>query len=200
MSTVDLDRRSAGRRKLIGVAAVFFVPFFGAWVWFFNVETLRPDGGANHGELIEPARPLTTMDLTTADGRALDGGYFERTWTLVHVVGPRCAEQCERNLYHTRQVRIALGRDVQRVKRLLLAADAASLPTSLAAGHPDLVMATAPGLVAQIRAAVEGMPPREQAVYLLDPLLNLMMRFPADLDPRLMIKDLKKLLKISQIG
>jgi hypothetical protein len=33
-----------------------------------------------------------------------------------------------------------------------------------------------------------------------DPLGNLMMRYPRDPDPRLMIKDLARLLKASQIG
>ena len=35
---------------------------------------------------------------------------------------------------------------------------------------------------------------------LIDPLGNLMMVVPLDLDPRLLLKDLKKLLKLSRIG
>jgi hypothetical protein len=37
-------------------------------------------------------------------------------------------------------------------------------------------------------------------IYLVDPLGNLMLRFPRDPEPRLMIKDLARLLKASQIG
>ena len=37
-------------------------------------------------------------------------------------------------------------------------------------------------------------------IYLVDPLGNLMMRFPRDPDPARMIKDLKRLLKYSRIG
>ena len=37
-------------------------------------------------------------------------------------------------------------------------------------------------------------------IYLIDPLGNLMMRFPKDADPARMVKDLKRLLKISRIG
>jgi hypothetical protein len=37
-------------------------------------------------------------------------------------------------------------------------------------------------------------------VYLIDPLGNLMFRFPKNPDPRGMIKDIKQLLKASQIG
>ncbi len=37
-------------------------------------------------------------------------------------------------------------------------------------------------------------------VYVADPLGNVMMRFPANAEPRRMLKDLERLLKASQIG
>jgi hypothetical protein len=37
-------------------------------------------------------------------------------------------------------------------------------------------------------------------IYLVDPLGNLMMRFPVDPDPARVIKDLKQLLKFSGFG
>jgi hypothetical protein len=37
-------------------------------------------------------------------------------------------------------------------------------------------------------------------IYLVDPLGNLMLRFPGQPDPKRMLKDLKLLLKASQIG
>jgi hypothetical protein len=41
---------------------------------------------------------------------------------------------------------------------------------------------------------------RATHIYLLDPLGNLMLRFPANPEPKRMMKDLKLLLKASQIG
>jgi len=40
----------------------------------------------------------------------------------------------------------------------------------------------------------------EDAIYLVDPLGNLMMRWPKDPDPKKISSDLKKLLKYSRIG
>jgi len=37
-------------------------------------------------------------------------------------------------------------------------------------------------------------------IYLVDPLGNLMLRFPPDPDPSRMIKDLERLLRYSRIG
>ncbi len=40
----------------------------------------------------------------------------------------------------------------------------------------------------------------EDSLFLVDPLGNLMMRFPKEPDPKKMSSDLKKLLKYSHIG
>ncbi len=37
-------------------------------------------------------------------------------------------------------------------------------------------------------------------IYVVDPLGNLMLRFPRDADPRRMMKDLSRLLKASRVG
>jgi len=187
---------------LIGVAAVFFVPLFGALLWFTNIDNWRPAGSTNNGELITPVQTLTDPRMLTLQGETLGGEALERTWTLVLVAGRVCDATCERNLYHTRQVRIALGKDMQRVKRLLLVAgsDVLEQYAPLVSEHPDLTIAVSDSLVTEISSATAAMRPQRDAVYLVDPLLNLMMRFAPDLDPRLMIKDLKRLLKVSRIG
>ena len=42
--------------------------------------------------------------------------------------------------------------------------------------------------------------PDTGGIYLVDPIGNLMMRFPADPDPSGVIKDLQRLLKYSRLG
>jgi hypothetical protein len=37
-------------------------------------------------------------------------------------------------------------------------------------------------------------------IYVMDPIGNIMMQFSPDLSPKLILKDLNKLLKVSQIG
>lgn len=201
MNTSPAERTARGRRTLLAVAAVFVLPMLAAWIWFYYVHALPPQGGANHGELISPAQRLIVDGMVTLTGEALSGAELERRWTLLHMVSGQCTQQCEQNLYHTRQARLALGRDVQRVRRMLvLRSSTATLAERLLAQHPDLLIGVGPSLLAQIEDAEAGLPPRTDAIYLVDPQLNLMMRFPAELDPRLMVKDLKKLLKISRIG
>ena len=199
---LDKAQQSRGRRMLIGIFAVFFVPLFGAWIWFANIDGWRPAGSNNNGELIAPALALSEPRMLTLQGEPLGGEALERSWTLVMVAGTQCGTTCERNLYHTRQVRIALGKDIQRVKRLLLVGSRGALAghPGIVSEHPDLTIAVSDSLRAQIASATAAMAPQKDAIYLIDPLLNLMMRFSPDLNPRLIIKDLKRLLKVSRIG
>ena len=44
------------------------------------------------------------------------------------------------------------------------------------------------------------MPVMNDAIYLIDPFGNLMMRFSPELSPKSMLKDVKHLLKVSRIG
>jgi hypothetical protein len=52
-------------------------------------------------------------------------------------------------------------------------------------------------------AAIAALPAERDAadhIYLIDPLGNLMLRFPKDADPSRMKKDLERLLKVSNTG
>jgi hypothetical protein len=102
-------------------------------------------------------------------------------------------------------VRIALNKDIDRVQRLLVLTDTDRLETLrplLEREYPQMMTATGtdPALSTFTRQFLESGYGRDDWVFLIDPLGNLMMGFPPDLDPRGMLRDLKKLLKYSQIG
>ena len=94
-----------------------------------------------------------------------------------------------------RQVRRALGREMQRVERLWILTDGAAPRAELLAAIEGTHLA--PG-----GAALAAQFPAERSaadhIFLVDPLGNLMMRFPREPDPSRMIQDLKRLLKYSQ--
>jgi hypothetical protein len=69
---------------------------------------------------------------------------------------------------------------------------------------PDLTVAyvdspTGQGLIAFL-ASADGSTSPSRAVFVVDPLGNLVMRFPPDVDRKGLIKDLDKLLRLSHIG
>ena len=58
-----------GRSVLVGLAALFFVPLFAAF-YLYYAGGWRPAGSTNHGELVNPARPLPAASFTHPDGAA----------------------------------------------------------------------------------------------------------------------------------
>jgi len=73
--------------------------------------------------------------------------------------------------------------------------------------HPDLIAvrmspAAAPLLALLPRGGADasGGDPNAQRVYLIDPLGNLMMSYAPDAKPKGMLEDMKRLLRLSQIG
>jgi hypothetical protein len=171
-----------GRLKLALLALFFLLPVGASWlVWWLD---LAPGATGNYGTLLPP-RPVALAPLAALKGK----------WVLVQFDSGVCDAWCERKLYFMRQVRRAQGKDMQRVARLWLLTDAAQPRAELLAAIDGTVIAPA-GASADF--------PAERSltdhIYLVDPLGNLMMRFPRDPDASRMIKDLQRLLKVSGFG
>ena len=209
---VDPAVRRRSRLLLLAILAAFAVPLLLAIVWLRVVQSGAAGdlGDTSRGELIRPAVPLEGQvfengALADADGGNVDLETFRGIWTMLYVPDGDCGDVCEKNLYHMRQVRLALNNRMKRVQRMVLVADGTPLPAALVAEHPGLLVldgdvAARDALIDQIGAAEAGMAPLEDAIYLVDPLGNLMMRFDPELDPGSMFKDVKHLLKVSKIG
>lgn len=187
-----------GRLKLALVFGVFLGPLLAAFVWYYG-GAAAPRAATNHAPLIAPPVQLRAFANPAAGDARFDLDALGRKWHIVHILPESCAADCRRALYHTRQARLALGRDAARVRRLFVGRSRAQL-AALAAAHPD-----AAGLLAADNGIEKQLAPIHRdfgraAALLIDPLGNAMLAIPADLDPRLLLKDLKKLLRLSRIG
>jgi cytochrome oxidase Cu insertion factor (SCO1/SenC/PrrC family) len=179
------------RRTLWLILAVCAAPVIASYVAF---HFWRPAARVNYGELIEP-RPLPAADLTTASGKPLQLAALKGHWILLTPGPSACDEACRRKLVYMRQVRLAQGRESARIERVWLVTDGGAPRPQLIAEHAGLhVVRAAEPVLAALPA------PRSPAdhVYVVDPLGNLMMRFPADPDPQRMLKDLSRLLRHSK--
>lgn len=195
-------RRS--RTKLVLIFVLFLIPPVAAWVAWQYLGSRGVDATTNAGTLVSPARPLTIEGLRRADGSALSGADLRGRWTYVLFTPNGCDERCERQLYLTRQVRLAMNKDIPRVQRLLVlgAEPAPDLARRLAEDHEDLEWVVrgeqAAPLLREFRG--DGFGPEGGQYFLVDPLGNLMMVYDLEVPSKGIVKDLQKLLKISQIG
>ena len=135
---------------------------------------------ANYGELIPP-RPLSGPPFDQLRGK----------WLLVALDSAACDAWCEKKLYYLRQLRRAQGRDMDRVERLWLLSDDGKPRAELLQAIEGTLIERAPKL-----DAFPGKP--ADHLYLVDPLGNLMMRYPRDPDPSKMLKDLQRLMKFAR--
>lgn len=191
------------RRMLIGVALMFFAPLGLAFYLYYG-QDWHPGSRVNAGELVTPARPLpaSALPLASPPGGETQPQFLKRKWTLLYVQHGRCDDECRRHLYDTRQVRLALDRDMDRVQRVLIGdADCCDLSV-LKSEHPDLIVIRSSPADAPLRALLPMRTGAEnsQRIYLIDPLGNLMMFYAADARPKGMLEDLKRLLRLSSIG
>ena len=179
---------------MLAIALLCIAPFAAALIAYFYWQ---PQGGMNYGDLI-PARPLTDPPLRHLDQRAFKLSELKGKWILLQLDSADCAAACRAKLYNMRQVRLAQGREMDRVERVWLVLDEAPLATQLMREYDGTRMLRAGGspLLAEFPPAA-GV---RDHVYLVDPHGNLMLRFPKDADPVRMNKDLSRLLRASRIG
>lgn len=156
----------------------------------------RPQHTVNYGELLPPV-PLPDAALLGLAGRgAVDRAALSGRWTLVYAGPAQCANDCEQALYAMRQTRLAQGKGMTRVARLWLVTDGRAPAGLLLREHADLdVVHAAPDWLAVMPAAEHGV-----HVFLVDPLGNVMMRFPPRPDIGQIITDVQRLLKFSGLG
>jgi cytochrome oxidase Cu insertion factor (SCO1/SenC/PrrC family) len=195
------------RQALVLLGLLFMTPAFVAWVMHHSGEEgWRPEGSTNRGILVHPARPLVfPADMLVAGASAND--YLQGKWTLLYIGDTACDDVCNNNLYKMRQVNIAQNENMKRVQRLYLARGESWSGTPgelLQKEYPKMeVVLFSTDQAGQIAPdfLVDGISMEgAERVYIIDPLGNLMMYYPADADPGGMLKDLKKLLKYSKIG
>jgi len=180
-----------------GLALWFFGPLAVAGYLYFDTDW-RPGERNNNGELVVPAVPLPDVRLPTPDGGLTDEEFLRHHWSLVYLGRTPCEATCREALYNGRQMRLALGRLMERVERVYLYVGEPPDAAFMAAEHPDLLLADA--TVTAAEPLLEAFTGQAEGYWLVDPLGNLMMRYPADQPPRGMMDDIKRLLRLSRIG
>lgn len=186
---------------IVLLAALFLLPvalgtglFWSGW---------RPSNFSNHGELIQPPVELPASGLLQINGRAMPTTALLGQWLVVYPSTSACGEKCEANLQQMRQVHIALNKEQSRVQRVFLRlGDIAQAETAalkqLEESFPQLILTSAPTGGAGEHwghlFASSG-----EAIFIVDPQGNLMMRYSDAGNMRGVLKDLERLLKYSWV-
>lgn len=186
-------------RLLYLVLAVCAAPVLASYIVYYFAP---PAARTNYGELIQPQRPLPPLSLRALDGAPFDARTLRGRWVMVLADSGRCAEACEQALWKMRQVRMATGKERDRIERLFLITDDAPLTTMILREYEGtrFLRADRAELMRFLEPPPGGGSRLEDHIWLIDPLGNLMLRWPPAADPSRMKRDLERLLRASRIG
>lgn len=195
---VDKKTLFWNRVQLILILVVFIAPIAGAFLY-------KPKAFNNYGDIYSPVRPVENLIMQGAEG-AVELDSFRRQWVFLVIADTACNDDCEANILKTRQLRFMQNNNMMRIRTVFLHT---RLPE---ARHLDLAAKYSPiesyevskeqfdswtKILKLENAPIEA---EKDRFYIIDPAGNLMMSYPPSADPNLIKKDIKRLLKASQIG
>ncbi|HEX6259780.1 MAG TPA: hypothetical protein VFZ51_03935 [Woeseiaceae bacterium] len=191
--TERVEKRGSGWLQILLIALLFGVPLVLA-AWLYYGGSLHPAGRTNHGAILEPIVNLQES-LPGSPAAVLSGDH----WLLLYANESECGEECRDALYVLRQSRLMLGNDMHRLQRVFLHGELAPDRVFIEEQHPGLRLLLDPAF-GDLLAARRPQQLPTGGFFLVDPLGNLVMYFPPDIDPGDMVDDIQHLLDLSRIG
>ena len=196
------EQHKKNRRIIIVIFAMSVIPFGIAWYLSSNQEWMG--GGTNNGQLITPVVTTERNELTGFDDFSKENmDELKGHWILVNVIPKTdCNSVCQQAIHKTRQLRLMMNKDLTRIRRLVIIIPEIKADSVKQWWKDDArLIRTKPAisLIEKLKNIRNGDIP-DGMLFIMDPLGNLMMQYEPEFDPYEVKSDLRKLLKISQIG
>lgn len=197
-------RPLSARMVLLLILALFTLPLAIAWMMHTGAIRFAPDHTRNLGQLVLPTVPVDWSGVIAPDNSP-SNSLFEGFWVILYELPATCTRHCLELVAALRQVHIAAGLDRNRIKIALLLAptQVESLSDELLGIYPRFNLVSHPdqGFSDALRHAGNShfSSNDEPAVYLVDPLGNIMMTYNGNDSPRMLSKDLGRLLTWSKL-
>lgn len=184
---VDLERRRRNRIMIVMLFGVAAATYLAAYLAQPLVGWL---GTTNQGRLLEPMPRIENLPIVASP--VASEFLQEHKWRLAVTAAAVCETPCQDALHQLRQLHVLLSQDAGRVRRALLLAGPVTSPAvqALAGEYPKL----------QIVQLLEIPQPLQTAVYIIDPLGNVVLEYSYEQAGKPLLTDLKKLLRISRAG
>jgi hypothetical protein len=179
-------------RTLYAVIALCAAPVLAS---YFAYYVMPPSGRTNYGTLLEP-RPARAASLKAEDGQPFSFSELNGRWVIVMAAGGACEPQCEAALLQMRQQRLMTGKDRDRVERVWLVTDDTAVAKRLPRDYEGTRIVRAPLPEARALLPTDGSE-LVGRLWLVDPMGNVMLRWPRNPEPQRVKNDLARLLSAS---
>ena len=177
----------AAKKEFWMLLAMFILPIAFGTLFFYANPNYFSESTVNYGELVRPVIATDEGDIEIDGGASLQG-----IWTMVYV-SSRCDDVCEKAVADMKTIRTLMNADMRRIQRMIIIENN-SIPI-----NSDEALIKARVISEKLTQNLKKY--TENAIYLIDPIGNIMLYYePQNIDIRLVIKDLKRLFKYSRIG
>ena len=180
MQQSEQSKPANGRKQLVVILIMALCSLGGSYALFFAAKSGGNWGTTNNGTFVQPSITVEQLQWRTVDGAPHTPSGQWWLWT----VADQCDGVCAQALQKLRATHILLNKEAKRVRRGVTTDPAFVLPED----QPDWL---------RIQSLREQTP---EGIYIIDPNGNLVFFYPLDINPKLLLADLKRLLKVSQIG
>jgi len=191
-----ISQQNKGRLVLVTIALMFFLPILLAWFLNFYSDFKRDAQGIHHGELIVPPLPLGDLKVTAIGASEVLS--LEKKWTLIFLVSNQCDLTCEDKLYQLRQIRLAVGKDRDKVERVLVVdkeLDWSDHENSFQ--NQKVIVKGSPSYESIIKNLKSVKNFDSNAIYLMDAYGSLIMKYAYKTAPKGIIKDIERLIRVA---
>lgn len=186
---------------IIALTLLFVVPFLAAWLAYSKGAFLSRHT-VNHGVLLQPPLSIRELTLSDASGQTIDKP-LRGKWSMVYLAPNPNEQTVSKTLYYLRQIRQATGKNRDRVERAIITlSQNHEFDTWLDTHFPGTThFIITPEKMRQFESHLpKKLALQKGSLYLVDPLGNILLLYAPNAAPKGILKDLERVLKVSQIG
>lgn len=207
MTPLNPHPKSQVQYRQIGLIVLIFALFFLPLLFAYFAASRGPGyfkQTKNKGRLLQPLVATQKIAMRDKSGSEFAASNLQGHWSLLYVRPTDCERDCMQTLYNLRQLHIALGKDMSRVKRYIATFQQAQKLDDFLEKY-SVQMQHIVMNKDEFAERTSHMHPKRSAltqgeVFIVDPLGNLTISYAPDTKPDDIYEDLKHLLGASQVG
>jgi len=190
MNNDDKEKKIRKNRLiLIFLGAFFALPYLVVFIYQAYPELSQKTGMSNRGDLFSPVHSIAEVASDEFDE-------LKGKWTIIYISGENCDQECFNQHYTMQQVRLASAKRRFKIMRLNLITsnkiDAAYTQLlSKFPGEKQIMLNNDDKILQKIDDLS-----RDEKIgrlYLMDPFLNIALRYPLQTNPKDLLHDINKL-------
>jgi len=186
--------------KLLFIFIIFTFPFMISYFLLNDYNSGQDLTTTNYGKFIDPPINIISINTSLIIKKENSENIFNRKWTLIQFEHDICSKRCFDARFLLKQINIALGKDMNRVQRVFLSYNKIKSKdvSEMTDNYPNLILID--NEPRDLHIIINKISNNQSMVLLVDPLGNVILAYRNDFNGKKLLKDLKKLLKLSRIG